>query len=279
MRFLEEVEGRRTFPVEEVSVSPKNLQNIGVKRVFQFLRFSAFSFSSRCVCYSVETLLDMQNPSTQTTSNLKAIFAKTLRLRKSRYEVPKPSDTERPNLVRDIMLSKRETSSGFSKHTTKGTQRREERLSRSSHRTVSKCIARNLNSLIRSESRQMNKIRSVNKSREKMGYVQILRESRVRDRREYKQRERERMLHNNDEAKAYKMNVGNRLCSIDTKLMLDIEHKHNKNRAANVRHRLVKDQNFLEEKFSLQPHGSSCMMMGRKSPTAWSTCNDDNDFM
>jgi len=238
----------------------------------------------------------MQRQSTiQTSSILKSIYAKEYRLRKARYVVPKQELTKRPNLVRDLEISKRKTSSRDIRTQQKTTA---QRISPSAHRTVSKCIARNLNSIIRSEKRLVDKSRRVRRSKEKTREVQTLRETRLEDRREFHEKLTYRKLRKYDDVQRYKLNVGNQLCEFDTKVMLDIEHKHTKNRAANIRHRLVKDQNFLEEvrviylfflalypqlhqtitnnkqKFSLR-HGGS--QLGRRSPTAWSICSARND--
>ena len=183
---------------------------------------------------------------TQTISNLKAIYAKEYRLRKARYIAPKQEPTKRPHLVRDIALSRRKTESRSSD----GSKRRfskERVISPSSHRTVSKCIVRNLNSIVRAEKRQIDKTRRVRQSKDKTRYVQTLRESRLEDRKRFDEKTMKRKSRKHEDAQKYKMKVGNQLCEFDTQVVLDLEDQHMKNRAANIRHRLVKDQNFLEE--------------------------------
>ena len=182
----------------------------------------------------------------QTISNLKAIYAKEYRLRKARYIAPKQEPTKRPHLVRDIALSRRKTESRSSE----GSKRRfskERVISPSSHRTVSKCIVRNLNSIVRAEKRQIDKTRHVRQSKDKTRYVQTLRESRLEDRKRFDEKTMKRKSRKHEDAQKYKMKVGNQLCEFDTQVLFDLEDQHMKNRAANIRHRLVKDQNFLEE--------------------------------
>ena len=112
---------------------------------------------------------------------------------------------------------------------------------------LSKCIVRNLNCIARSEKRQIEESRRFRESKDKMRYAQALRESRLEDKKCFYEKSNKRKLRKREGAQKYKLNVGNKLREFDTQVVLDLEDQHLKNRAANVRHRLVKDQNFLEE--------------------------------